>query len=230
MPASEIRDKSATRRFAARLIEACESSPNVPEYGKGRQVVIAGELGISQEAVRKYFAGESMPKQDKMLKLAKYLDVDVSWLALGETSEVTRDSKKFAGKIADAALMFVGGTIQLAGGNCAFPPDTDPRSSVVDIYAVIKGTKYDINVSSANELSPNVFEMVVPREFKELRCVGCIVWKAPHYDLIELPAELIDRHKVRRSVDFTITVNRIAGRYFTGEDEWLIFKPLGGVS
>ena len=223
----EVRDKTAAKKFSQRLIEACEASPNIPEYGKGRQVVIANELGISQEAVRKYFSGESMPKQEKMRRLAAFLEVEQAWLALGEKSEVSRDAKRLAGKIADASVLFTAGTIQMAGGNCAFPAEDDPKVDSVDIYAILKGVRYDINVASAHELSPGMFEVVVPREFKELTCIACVVFQAPCFDLLTLPTELIDRHKVRRSVDFSVTINRLNGRYFTGEDEWSKFQPLG---
>lgn len=228
MSEPEVRDKTAAKKFSVRLIEACDSSPNIPEYGKGRQVVIANELGISQEAVRKYFSGESMPKQEKMRKLATFLEVEQAWLALGEKSEVSRDAKRLAGKIADASVMFTAGTIQLAGGNCAFPAEDDPRADCVDIYAIIKGVRYDINVASAHEISPGMFEVVVPREFKELKCIACVIYQAPYFDLLELTTDMIDRHKVRRSVDYSVTINRLNGRYFTGEDEWSKFQPSGG--
>lgn len=227
MSGPEVRDKTAAKMFSQRLIEACDASQNIPEYGKGRQVVIANVLGISQEAVRKYFSGESMPKQPKLLKLASFLEVEPAWLGLGEKSEVPRDVKRLAGKIADGAVLHTAGKIQLSGGNCAFPSDSDPRSEIVDIRAIINGVFYDINVASAREISPGMFEVGIPREFKELRCVACIVFQAPYYDLLELPTELIDRHKVRRSVDYSVTINRLNGRYFTGGDEWPEFKPLG---
>lgn len=227
MSEPEVRDRTAAKKFSARLIEACDASPNIPEYGKGRQVVIANELNISQEAVRKYFSGESMPKQEKMRKLATFLEVEQAWLALGEKSEVSRDAKRLAGKIADASVMFTAGTIQLAGGNCAFPPEDDPRASYVDIYAIIKGVRHDINVASAHEISPGMFEVIIPREFKDLKCIACVIWQAPCFDLLELSTDLIDRHKVRRSVDYSVTINRLNGHYFTGEDEWSKFQPLG---
>lgn len=230
MSTPEVRDKTAAKKFSQRLIEACDVSPNIPEYGRGRQVVIANELNISQEAVRKYFSGESMPKQDKMKKLATFLEVEQAWLALGEKSEVSRDAKRLAGKIADASVMFTAGTIQLAGGNCAFPPESDPKGAYIDIYAIIKGVRYDINVASARETSPGMFEITVPHEFKELTCIACVVWQAPCFDLLELSHDLIERHKVRRSVAYSVTINRLNGRYFTGEDEWSKFQPSGGNS
>ena len=69
--------------FQNRLNEACSVSPKVPRFGKGQQTYIARELGCSQEAVRKWFSGESIPRAKMGQKVAKFLDVSHAWLVMG---------------------------------------------------------------------------------------------------------------------------------------------------
>ena len=56
--------------FAQRLKQACDNHDLIPPYGHGRQAHIATRLKISQEAVRKWFVGEAVPKRDKIRALA----------------------------------------------------------------------------------------------------------------------------------------------------------------
>lgn len=69
--------------FSTRLLEACNASDDIPDYGKGQQTEIASRLGVSQEAVRKWLAGETVPRVDLSKRLAKLLGVKHSWLMLG---------------------------------------------------------------------------------------------------------------------------------------------------
>ena len=69
--------------FAKRLLEACNASDEIPEYGKGQQTHLASLLNVSQEAVRKWFAGETVPRASMSMKLAEILNVKHSWLMLG---------------------------------------------------------------------------------------------------------------------------------------------------
>lgn len=71
--------------FQNRLNESCSVATNIPPFGKGQQTYIAKNLGCSQEAVRKWFAGESVPRREIAGRLAKLLDVSYTWLALGAT-------------------------------------------------------------------------------------------------------------------------------------------------
>jgi hypothetical protein len=78
-------------------------STKVPPYGKGQQTYIAKELGCSQEGVRKWFAGESVPRAKIGAKLAKVLDVSYPWLMFGDTlGEVEQENQK--AKNHDAAV------------------------------------------------------------------------------------------------------------------------------
>jgi hypothetical protein len=220
---------SAAKEFSRRLNQACDDSPNVPEYGKGRQVVVAGKMDVSQEAVRKWFAGESMPKSDKVKKLADFLEVDRAWLALGEKPELARDEKKSVLRTLDAAVNIVAGTIKLKGANCFAPSDSDPRKDYTDFCAGIRGVMHSIHVTSAREVSGGTFELVVPREFQNVRCVGFLPDPKNLYHLIDMPTDFIERNKVRHAGDFVVTIDYVDGCYKSGKDIWPNFNPLGGV-
>ena len=80
--------------FRQRLLQACHESLVVPQYGKGQQTFIAGELGVSQEAVRKWLAGETVHRMKKSIQLAELLGVKHSWLMLGTAhGEIEHDIK-----------------------------------------------------------------------------------------------------------------------------------------
>lgn len=75
------------RAFAKRLDQALDSHPRSPE-GYGRNTWLMRELThenvtVSLEAIRKWLAGEVMPRRAKMAALAKILHVDETWLAMG---------------------------------------------------------------------------------------------------------------------------------------------------
>lgn len=214
--------------FAARLEKACDDSPHVPEKGKGRQLMIAEMLGVSQEAARKYFAGLALPRPIKMQRLAEKLDVDKSWLALGERPEMPREAKKLAGRVAEGSVLMVAGTIQIAGGKVAFPSPEDHRSAFVDMYAIIGGHKLDIHVSNGRIVTPGKLEFVVPREYPEVRCIGFVQTNSPFFTLLDLTYQIIDEHKVKRSGDFTVSVDVDGERFKVGDDLVPIFKVSGG--
>ncbi len=75
------------KAFARRLDKALSSHPRSP-VGYGRNTWLLRELthqnvNVSNETIRKWLAGEAMPRRDKMTALAKTLRVDETWLAMG---------------------------------------------------------------------------------------------------------------------------------------------------
>ncbi|HEF8786434.1 TPA: helix-turn-helix domain-containing protein [Providencia alcalifaciens] len=68
--------------FSRRLAQACKDA-GLNEHGRGAEIVKA--LGVSSKAVSKWFNGESLPRQDKMNALAKFLNCNVVWLQHGES-------------------------------------------------------------------------------------------------------------------------------------------------
>lgn len=215
--------------FAQRLTQACDDSKVVPEFGKGRQVSIARRMKVSQEAVRKWFTGEAVPKQDKMKELADFLEVDEAWLALGLKPELDRTEKLSKRRVVEGAVHMVAGMIMIEGGNVAFPSEKDPRREYIDLYAIMRGTQMALHVSVATELSAGRFEMVVPRNYADVRCIGFIPVAGGNFHLLELDIEKLEEHKKKKAGDWAIVVGRVEGRYYTGEDEWHRFKHIGDI-
>lgn len=72
--------EKALREFSARLLQAAKDK-GLPVHGLG--VAIAKALDITPRAVGKYINAEAKPGSANMERLAKFLGVDLAWLALG---------------------------------------------------------------------------------------------------------------------------------------------------
>lgn len=94
-----------------RLVQACDESKLIPPPHKGRQQVIAERIGVAPEAVSKWFKAVSMPRPDKMERLAELLQVDQSWLAFGINPERDRQERKAHAREIDGAVHLVMGLI-----------------------------------------------------------------------------------------------------------------------
>lgn len=94
--------------FSNRLEYAANTSTTIPDHGFGRQVQIAKAMGVSQEAVRKWFSGESSPRHNMMKKLANLLDVNYVWLALGNDQKEIAYFREVACRQDAAVYAFVG--------------------------------------------------------------------------------------------------------------------------
>lgn len=103
------RQGTREKAFARRLDKALTAHPRSPA-AYGRNTWLLRELAhqninVSNETIRKWLAGEAMPRRDKMAALAKTLRVDETWLAMGvqpisgETSEAAIDK---AGALTEA--------------------------------------------------------------------------------------------------------------------------------
>ena len=75
------------RAFAKRLTQALDRHPACPPaYGRNSWLIreLAHQrIEVSLETIRKWLAGETMPRRRKMTALAKILRVDETWLAMG---------------------------------------------------------------------------------------------------------------------------------------------------
>lgn len=155
---SELRVKKIPHPdFAQRMIEACGRNPDVPLPNYGRlgwfveQMDTRFGVNITQETVRKWFAGESRPRQGSMVKLAALLEEDVAWLSLGATPGLSQKDQKVRNAAADGAVNVLAGLIQMDGGSPAFPTEDDARArdGLIDLYAIIRGAQYSLHVVTA---------------------------------------------------------------------------------
>lgn len=209
------------KAFVKRLTQACEESNYVPPPHKGRQQYIAEKLGVAPEAVSKWFKAVSMPRPDKIERLAELLQVDQSWLTFGISPEMDRVERKAHAKEADGAVHLVLGMIMLAGGHCGMPSARDPRASYVDFYVTMRGSVYPIHVSFARELSRDHFELLLPREYQDVRSVGVIPAGAGKFHFIDLPLVMVEEHKTRKAGGVALAISRVdSSRYITGADTW----------
>lgn len=215
--------------FAKRLKQACDQNQAVPPYGHGRQAFVAKKLKVTQEAVRKWFTGDSRPKPRKMTQLAHLLESDEAWLALGVQPEVDRREKRSHGTKTEGAVFFGFGLMTMAGASAAFPSPGDPRSEYVDFYAIYQGAQYPIHISLGREVSKNVYEFIVPKEYEHIRTIGVVQLSHTRYHLLNLSPKFIDRHKQRKGGDFAVSCGRKGSEYATGADTWPRVESFGDI-
>lgn len=212
-----------TAGFVRRLNQACDDVPHlIPPHGEGRQIELAKRMGMSQEGVRKWFAGEAMPRRAMMGKLATVLKVEEPWLALGIMPELSREERRINARNTDGAVLLVMGHITIAGGTCALPSDDDPRRAYVDFYAIQRGTQMAVHVSLGREISPGVFELIIPREYKEVRTIAVIPTHEHRFDYVQLDAIETPKHLQRKSGAYVLNMSRgdKAGTYVRGHTIW----------
>jgi len=87
LPMVGPRKGTVEKAFGRRLSQALDDHPRCPE-GYGRNTWLMHELAhanvrVSLETIRKWLVGETMPRRPKMAALAKILQVDETWLAMG---------------------------------------------------------------------------------------------------------------------------------------------------
>lgn len=210
--------------FAERLAQACDDSPLVPDMGQGRQMTLARRLGVSQEAVRKWFSESTVPRSGVMKELASFLEVEEAWLALGVAPEMDRSERRAHTQTTNGAVLLTMGAMELAGGRTAQPGPQDPRRSYVDFYAINHGTQFAVHVSMGREVSPNQFEFLIPREFKDVRMIGVVKLKNGSFRFLNLPVALVDQHKVRKAGQFALQINLVDNRYVSGNTVWPVIQ------
>jgi transcriptional regulator with XRE-family HTH domain len=207
--------------FAERLEQACAGNPNLPPLGHGLQAEIARAVDVSQEAVRKWVAGVAKPRPATMKALADWLGVEESWLALGITLEVDRREIRAHGRKLSGAAMLVRGLITLAGGACGDPKERDSQGRYVDFYTFIDGQTHAVHVALAREVNDGTFEVLVPKEYEDVRVIGVVPVGRGHYDFLELPTDQIGGNKTRKAGAYSISLTRVGGgRYVTGDYGW----------
>lgn len=213
-----------SKTFSTRLRRACDTSEREELRGYGRQALIARTLDVSEETVRKWFAGVMAPRPEKMRKLAKFLGVELTWLALGQDPEMDAKQTKVLTRNVQGAVLYVRGLIQLAGGVTADPSAKDTKSGIVDFYAVLDGVHQAIHVSFGNETDEG-YVIPVPAEHAELRVLAVVPYRA-NYLVLDMPSEMIDKHRFRKGGDFAVRVERAeGGGFITDGEEWPRLRP-----
>lgn len=158
--------------FRDRFIKSCDASVDIPEHGYGRQVHIAKALGVSQEGVRKWFSGESKPRDKAMKKLSALLNVDYAWLSIGAELLETEKFRAVA-RYQDAGVYALTSFLISAGCTVAFSEDLQDDS---DITAVSNGKLFKfLALPSTNISNKNAeFEIENKSIKKGVTSVGCV--------------------------------------------------------
>lgn len=147
--------------FSRRLRQLCDENPNIPPYGHGRLTYLADKTEVSQEAVRKWLSGDSRPRPNLMRKLARVLDADEAYLAVGEAPERDPHQRRMDARRLTAAVQFIYGLLTVSGAHCAFAAENDPMRDRVDLYAIIDGQQAAIHVALA-EYHGTELEVALP--------------------------------------------------------------------
>jgi len=215
------------RAFVERLKEACDASENVPPPNKGRQKYISEQLEVSAEAVSKWFKAVAWPQPDKMAQLAELLKVEQAWLQTGVSPEMDRQERKTHGREVEGAVYYVMGLCMLSGGYCGIPSLREHRE-YVDFNATVRGTSYAVHVCLGREIGKDRYELVIPKEYEDISCVALIPRSPGRYDQLDLPSELIDQSKFKKSSDFSLVIDRSeSGKYITGMIQWQRIRYFG---
>lgn len=203
------------KEFAARLELACEANPHVPPQNYGRLGWIATNLEerfgvkVSVETVRRWCAGESRPRPDKLAILCNLLQADEAWLSLGTHATVSAKESKLRSAQADGAVNIVAGIVQATGGNPAFPTEDDSRAAedLVDLYVIIGGKQFALHVVSGSD-DGDVVSFAVPTKAENTRVIGVIVQPGLALEFYALPWDTIKDMGAQKSGAYHITVGR----------------------
>ncbi|RVC70409.1 hypothetical protein EN759_04125 [Mesorhizobium sp. M00.F.Ca.ET.038.03.1.1] len=137
-----------------RLVDSCDGNPEVPPINFGRLKWFVEQLEkhgvkVAAETVRKWFAGETMPRQAAAKALAQILKVDEGWLLTGKSPDFSELQLRTHNRVVGGAVNLVAGFIQLASGSPSFPEDDDAlaKANQINLYAIIKGAHYRLHVT-----------------------------------------------------------------------------------
>lgn len=209
------------RDFALRLKQACDRSQDVPDLGKGQQTWLSDRLGISQEAVRRYFEGQSRPRPALMTRLAKILNVDESWLALGKSSELSDNERRQYSQKADAAAYMLFGIFMGAGYTCAFAEDGEDG---VDFYAIRGGKQIGVCVTMGWPKTKTTYVATV-RENSDKRLNLCVISVEPGVsDVLVMDQVGVNEHGEAKTDMIHVPVKKERQGYHTEGHVWTQLK------
>lgn len=138
--------------YAKRMKQACDAHPDIPALNDGRLTWLRQKMdyeghAVSLQTVMRWYYGAAMPRQKKLISLAKVLGVTPAWLSLGREEPLRVDTS--ARHInPEGAVNALAGHMQLAGIPCAFPEPDDPRAEHVHFYSIVLGRQHPIYVAA----------------------------------------------------------------------------------
>lgn len=199
--------------FGRRLVQACEGNPDVPPLNFGRLGWFVEELEkhgveVAAETVRKWFAGETMPRRAPAQALARILKVDEGWLLTGKNPNFSEVELRRHNVVAGGVVNVVAGFIQLAGNHPSFPDDDDAlaQASKVNLYAIIRGAHYRFHIAPVIGERGGYF--VVPHEANSNNTIVLGVVPQPEFKVViyELDWETIEKVGTRKPNGFEVRI------------------------
>ena len=200
-------------QFALRLNQAADNDPNCPPKFQGQLTHVVAEMGkrgkgVTVESVRKWFNGETMPSNDKVVLLADVFHVDFAWLTGGEQDTDTGAQRKLHNALATAAANILAGVINMDGGYPAFPSEADDRArrDGVDLYAIIRGVNYSFQVIAGEAIDGNlVFQLHATRGM--VLVIAVVRRENNRFDFYELDADTLvtGKKQSRGMIEISVT-------------------------
>ena len=180
--------------FATRLLEACNASDEIPDYGKGQQTAIAARLNVSQEAVRKWLAGETVPRAAMSKRLATLLGVKHSWLMLGTAHGEIEVDIKLARR--HKACVYAVMTYVVGAGKGATFSDEE---AIDDITLIDGGKLLRVSVEMAERPSEGVYEVKFSEPQKNAGVTVAVVaeyqtQRSAMMDALEIDEDIWKKH------------------------------------
>ncbi|PAL23600.1 hypothetical protein CD928_05905 [Sphingopyxis sp. GW247-27LB] len=100
------------------------------------------DVSITMETARKWFKGETIPTQEKMVYLTRIMNVDLNWLSMGEVAASEAAARRHLKDEADSTVNIVYDLLLAAGARARFADGDDAKKHGVDLHVVIKGASY----------------------------------------------------------------------------------------
>jgi hypothetical protein len=191
--------------FAERMLHACDRNPDVPPINYGRlgwfvsQFKDRYDSDVTQETIRKWFAGESRPRHRAMTMLATILKVEESWLALGKDTSIPEKEHKIISSRASGAVNLIAGMVQLCGSTPAFPAKEGP----IDLQAVIRAAMFNFHIVYG---VPNTkgFTFSVRIDATECLVIAVVQLEPLQFEVFELDWKKIESLGSRKSGHFVV--------------------------
>jgi hypothetical protein len=188
--------------FGKRLTIACDNNDLVPEYNRGRLTWIMRELErydvqVTKESVRRWFAGMSAPRQDKMRALAELLKVTEAWLAVGDESSGTVSEVKKRKIFSEGAVNYIIGLMAMEGFPIAHADEDDPKFNDMDFYTIVNAKQVPIRASVA-DVQKNKVVMTTSNNYEKVTSISVLKISDMDYRIVMIPATVSSREGTRK--------------------------------
>ena len=202
--------------FARRMKQACDANGDVPAMHDGRltwlrQKMSNESVDVSLQTVLRWYYGAALPRQKKMIALAKVLGVSPSWLSLGreDQNKIETGGRRIS---TDGAVNALAGHFQMAGVPCAFPEKDDPRAGLVHFYSIIQGRQHPIHVvSGSTDQKQTHVVFQVPSNHSKAVVLVVLPIDQKSIEVWHVPAETIEKEGERDS-DMKTLEAKLQGR------------------